>query len=123
MQMQLMGKPADVRFGSLADIRAANGHVRFTPESGHVRCNYRCPLWANSGHSALLTKAHSRSRKRLIGRLLNTAEHNGTNDRDGNCPNAGKDEGSHDRPSLCLRNGSIKISRKGPYSHCPKRRT
>jgi hypothetical protein len=23
--------------------------VRFTPESGHVRCNYRCPLWARSG--------------------------------------------------------------------------
>jgi len=57
-----------VRFGSKADIcaaishvrftpnsdrksrHAANGHVRFTPESGHVRCNYRCPLWANSGH-------------------------------------------------------------------------
>jgi hypothetical protein len=28
-----------VRFGSKADIRAAIGHVRFTPESGHVRCN------------------------------------------------------------------------------------
>ena len=25
------------------------GHVRFTSESGHVQCNYRCPLWANSG--------------------------------------------------------------------------
>src|SRR5262245_3965566 len=25
-------------------------HIRFTPESGHVRCNKRCPLWANSGH-------------------------------------------------------------------------
>jgi hypothetical protein len=21
-----------------------------TPESGHVRCNYGCPLWAKSGH-------------------------------------------------------------------------
>jgi len=20
------------------------------PDSGHVHCNYRCPLWANSGH-------------------------------------------------------------------------
>jgi hypothetical protein len=29
---------------------AANGHVRFTPKSEHVRCSYRCPLWANSGH-------------------------------------------------------------------------
>jgi hypothetical protein len=28
----------------------AKGHVCFTPESGHVRCNYGCPLWANSGH-------------------------------------------------------------------------
>jgi hypothetical protein len=25
-------------------------HVRFAPESGHVRCSYRCPLWAKSGH-------------------------------------------------------------------------
>jgi hypothetical protein len=24
--------------------------VRFTPQSGHVRCNLACPLWANSGH-------------------------------------------------------------------------
>jgi len=24
--------------------------VRFTPESGHVRCNLGCPLWANSGN-------------------------------------------------------------------------
>src|SRR5262245_17014443 len=29
----------------------ANGHVRFTPESGHVRCTSRCLLWANSGTS------------------------------------------------------------------------
>jgi hypothetical protein len=50
--------------------------------------------------SASLTKAHSRSRKRLIGRLLNTAEHNCAYDRDGDCRNACKDEGSHDRPSL-----------------------
>jgi hypothetical protein len=28
----------DVRFGSKADVCAANSHVRFTPESGHVRC-------------------------------------------------------------------------------------
>jgi hypothetical protein len=25
-------------------------NVRFAPESGYVRCNQRCPLWANSGH-------------------------------------------------------------------------
>jgi hypothetical protein len=28
-------------------------NVRFTPESGHVRCNEGCPLWANSGHSCI----------------------------------------------------------------------
>ena len=28
----------NVRFGSKADICAAKWHVRFTPESGHVRC-------------------------------------------------------------------------------------
>jgi hypothetical protein len=25
-------------------------HVRFTPNSGHVRCKEGCPLCANSGH-------------------------------------------------------------------------
>ena len=25
-------------------------HVRFAPESGHVRCNSACPLCANTGH-------------------------------------------------------------------------
>jgi hypothetical protein len=30
---------ANVRFGSLADIHTAKSHVRFTPESRHVRCN------------------------------------------------------------------------------------
>ena len=33
-----------------ADIR----HVRFTPESRHVRCTGRCLLWANSGTSRLM---------------------------------------------------------------------
>src|SRR5690242_9349454 len=32
-----------------ADIGLANGHVRFTPESRHVRCTSRCLLWARSG--------------------------------------------------------------------------
>jgi hypothetical protein len=31
------GCDTDVRFGSKADVRAATSHVRFTPESGHVR--------------------------------------------------------------------------------------
>ena len=29
-------------------------HVRFTPESGHVQCNYGCPLRANSGHQLVI---------------------------------------------------------------------
>src|SRR6185312_11191318 len=59
---------SDVRFGSEADIcaatshvrftpnsdrksrHAANGHVCFPPESGHVQCTSSCLLWAKSGH-------------------------------------------------------------------------
>src|SRR5262249_29619887 len=41
---------SNVRFGSKADICSAKGHVRFTPESGHVQCTSLCLLWANSGH-------------------------------------------------------------------------
>src|SRR5262245_204326 len=40
----------DAAFGSKADIQRPRKHVRFTPESGHVQCNSRCPLWAKSGH-------------------------------------------------------------------------
>jgi hypothetical protein len=41
----------NARFGSLADISECDRHhVRFTPKSGHVRCNYDCPLRAKSGH-------------------------------------------------------------------------
>ena len=40
-----------VRFGSKADMCSAKRHVRFTPNSGHLRCIRRCPLCANSGHS------------------------------------------------------------------------
>jgi hypothetical protein len=43
---------ASVRKPFVADAwcGAAKNNVHFTPESGHVRCNYRCPLWAKSGH-------------------------------------------------------------------------
>src|SRR5215471_677791 len=44
------GKPPRVRFGSEADICAAKSHVRFAPESGHVRRKRQYPLWANSRH-------------------------------------------------------------------------
>jgi len=40
-----------LRFTPKADMCAAKGHVRFTPESGHVQCTSSCLLWANSGHS------------------------------------------------------------------------
>ena len=47
----------NVRFGSKADICSAKRHVRFAPESGHVRCSSSCPLCANSGHSAFITSS------------------------------------------------------------------
>src|SRR5215831_4454991 len=37
----------------LTAISPSLGHVRFTPESGHVQCKRPCLLWANSGHRAL----------------------------------------------------------------------
>jgi len=42
----------DVRFGSLADIRADMRDVRFTPESGHSSERVGCPLSASSGYKA-----------------------------------------------------------------------
>ena len=45
----------DVRFGSKADMCDAKWHVRFAPNSGHVRCKEGCPLCANSGHSCLFS--------------------------------------------------------------------
>ncbi|MGB8072347.1 MAG: SRPBCC domain-containing protein [Pseudolabrys sp.] len=33
-----------------ADICSATGHVRFAPNSGHVRCKNKCPLRARSRH-------------------------------------------------------------------------
>ena len=38
-------------------------HVRFTPESGHVRRTRPCPLWANSGHMLLPERAGLQWRK------------------------------------------------------------
>src|SRR5262245_27508328 len=57
---------SDVRFGSKADIRKAIGHVRFTPESGHVRCKSQCLLWANSGHAfhSITCSDHQARRRR-----------------------------------------------------------
>jgi hypothetical protein len=67
--------PSDVRFGSEADMcsatpdvrftpnsdrksrHAANGHVRFASESGHVRCIHPCLLRARSGHAPMVKSA------------------------------------------------------------------
>jgi hypothetical protein len=32
-------------------------HVRFTPESGHVRCNWGCLLWAKSEQTHLANRS------------------------------------------------------------------
>jgi hypothetical protein len=53
-------RPADVRFGSLADIATRWRHVRFTPESGHVQCNSACLLWAKSGHCEMAPEEKDR---------------------------------------------------------------
>jgi hypothetical protein len=42
-------KPADVRFGSQADVTLLNFDVRFTPESGHSPTRSGCLLWAKNG--------------------------------------------------------------------------
>src|SRR5262249_48634027 len=78
---------ANVRFGSEADMCGAIRHVRFTPnsnresgfpktvmsaspESGHVRCTSRCPLWAKSGHVQCTRSCPLWSRKRPQKRTL-----------------------------------------------------
>ena len=45
-----------------------SGHVRFSPESGHVQCISKCPLSANSGH-------YRHSFDHLIGALLELQGH------------------------------------------------
>ena len=42
--------PANVRFGSLADIGEGFRDVRFTPKSGHSSARFACPLSASSRH-------------------------------------------------------------------------
>src|SRR5262245_869831 len=39
----------------------APGHVRFTPESRHVRCTSECRPWAKSGHYSITSSALARS--------------------------------------------------------------
>jgi seryl-tRNA(Sec) selenium transferase len=44
--------PADIRFGSKADIGSSSTHVRFTPNSGHQIDAQAWPLGANTRHPA-----------------------------------------------------------------------
>src|SRR4029434_10371980 len=57
----------DVRFGSKADICAAIGHVRFTPESRHWRCTNQCPLRAKSGQTRFPARHGSSTLPKLLG--------------------------------------------------------
>jgi len=43
---------ANVRYGSLADIKAWIRDVRFTPQEQTRSSSDRCPLGADSGHSS-----------------------------------------------------------------------
>jgi hypothetical protein len=49
-----IGQSIDIRFGSKADIGHAEGHVRFTPESGHHLSAFGCPLCATDSQKAAL---------------------------------------------------------------------
>ena len=51
---------ARMSLGSKADMCGAPTHVRFTPESGHVRRTRPCPLCAINGHRAV--KSHQLNR-------------------------------------------------------------
>src|SRR5262245_40069057 len=55
-----------VRFGPKAAIPQCNRHVCFTPESRHLQCSSRCPLWANNGHHAHLLDYFVGSGEQLI---------------------------------------------------------
>jgi len=40
-------------------------YVWFTPESGHVRYNHECPLWANRGHQDIFSIFNFKRKKVL----------------------------------------------------------
>src|SRR5271169_948509 len=48
----IAARPANVRFGSKADVRRSCCDVCFTPESGHDSDIAPCPLSAKSGHGS-----------------------------------------------------------------------
>jgi hypothetical protein len=47
--------------GQKRTLRSAIGMSALPPESGQVRRNEGCPLWANSGHAYLSLRARSRA--------------------------------------------------------------
>ena len=50
-QKQVSGSAIEMSaLGHKRTFARAKRHVRFTPKSGHVRCNSACPLSAKSGH-------------------------------------------------------------------------
>jgi hypothetical protein len=51
---------SSARAMSLIDA-SGDSDVRFTPESGHMRCNQGCPLWANSGHQSYSITSSARA--------------------------------------------------------------
>ena len=46
---------------------SAPAHVRFTPNSGHVRCKEECPLCAKSGHWEISVDHLVRAREDRLG--------------------------------------------------------
>ena len=47
--------------GQRNNLNDHNSDVRFTPNSGHVRCNSVCPLSAKSGHTSTRVKKETAS--------------------------------------------------------------
>jgi hypothetical protein len=43
-------RPRSLRYYTTERHSLMPARFRFTPESGHVQCNCRCPLWVISGH-------------------------------------------------------------------------
>ncbi len=56
----------------VACIGTCQSNVRFTPESGHVRCTSLCPLCANSGHSSRCAYMRIRSVTNIVKRTGST---------------------------------------------------
>jgi hypothetical protein len=61
---KVVERPANLRFGSLADICSATDHVRFTPESGHSQAKTAARLSAKT--MTCRSSSPARSRKSLL---------------------------------------------------------